>query len=376
MKPRTILLLAFLIFACVIGCVMGNFGNGITLMIEGQPVVFTAFIPVISVPAEMIGRPWFYIGDTPIGLYNTLFTTLIVDAVIVVLALLGRRGLGGIKPKTWFANAWEAYVELLYERFIVPSLGIRARVVLPIAVTIFTFIMIAGFFELVPGHESIGELHAVPEEMTQNGYCVAPAGPAYILTGQKVVEDFDAECPFKNPSGASGSPEVSLASDTLAAPGAAAEGGAPKGYAVIAFLRRPTSDLSTTLALALVAFIFIEIQGIRANGSHYFERFFNIGALKRGASSGGMSGLVNYIIFGVGFLELLSEFIRIISFSFRLFGNMFAGTVLVFVMGFILPLVLPTAFLGLEFAIAIIQAFVFMMLITVFTSLAVAHTEH
>jgi F-type H+-transporting ATPase subunit a len=55
---------------------------------------------------------------------------------------------------------------------------------------------------------------------------------------------------------------------------------------------------------------------------------------------------------------------------------MFAGTVLVFVMGFILPFVLPTAFLGLEFAIAIIQAFVFMMLITVFTSLAVAHTEH
>ncbi len=340
-------------------------------------MTFKAFIPVIAVPAEMIGEPWFYIGDTPIGLYNTLFTTLIVDAVIIVLVLLGRRGLGGLKPKTWFANAWEAYVELLYERFIVPSLGMRARVVLPIAVTVFTFIMIAGFFEFVPGHESVGVLHPIPAEMSQTGYCVAPIGPATVLTGQRVETDFNAECPITSPSGAGGgSPEAALAADVSAAPAPSGEGSPEKGYAIVAFLRRPTSDLSTTLAMALIAFVFIEIQGIRANGSHYFGRFFNIAALKRGASSGGMSGLVNYIIFGVGFLELLSEFIRIISFAFRLFGNMFAGTVLVFVMGFILPLVLPTAFLGLEFAVAIIQAFVFMMLITVFTSLAVAHTEH
>jgi F-type H+-transporting ATPase subunit a len=69
---------------------------------------------------------------------------------------------------------------------------------------------------------------------------------------------------------------------------------------------------------------------------------------------------------------LLSEFIRIISFSFRLFGNMFAGTVLVLVMAFLLPVVVPVAFLALEFAVAVIQAFVFMMLIVVFTSLAVS----
>jgi F-type H+-transporting ATPase subunit a len=90
-----------------------------------------------------------------------------------------------------------------------------------------------------------------------------------------------------------------------------------------------------------------------------------------------MTGLVGNIQAGlVGPLELISEFIRIVTFSFRLFGNMFAGTVLVFVMTSILPVLLPAIFLGLEFAIAVIQAFVFMMLITVFTSLAVAHGEH
>jgi F-type H+-transporting ATPase subunit a len=148
------------------------------------------------------------------------------------------------------------------------------------------------------------------------------------------------------------------------------------GAAVIPVLRRPTSSLSTTLALAVIAFLFIEFQGIRANGVHYFERFFQVGSWRR-AHQGMMTGLVGNIQAGlVGPLELISEFIRIVTFSFRLFGNMFAGTVLVFVMMSILPVLLPAIFLGLEFAIAVIQAFVFMMLITVFTSLAVAHGEH
>lgn len=342
---------------------LGNFGSGISIPIGGQSVTFKNFIPAISVPGEMLGEYWFDIGGVKVGLYNTLFTTLIVDAVIIVLVLLARRGFG-LKPKGWFANAWEAYVELLYERFIVPTLGMRARVVLPIAVTAFTFIMIAGFFELLPGHEAIG---MVEKPHTGVGSCAVQVGGITLLTGVKA----DQECPAPT-RGSADAAQASLTADTKPA----AEAETASGYIVVPFLRRPTSDLSTTLAMALIAFLFIEIQGIRANGWGYFERFFNIGALKRGASTGGMSGLVNYIIFGVGFLELLSEFIRIISFSFRLFGNMFAGSVLVFVMAFIMPMVLPTVFLGLEFAIAIIQAFVFMMLITVFTSLAVSHSEH
>ena len=161
--------------------------------------------------------------------------------------------------------------------------------------------------------------------------------------------------------------EASLASDI-----SMAEAGGT-GAVVIPFMRRPTSDLSTTLAMALVAFIFIEIQGFRANGTHYLGNFFRLSELKK-VNKGMMAGLVAVIQFAVGFLELLSELIRIISFSFRLFGNMFAGTILVLVMAFLMPVVVPVAFLALEFAVAVIQAFVFMMLIVVFTSLAV--TSH
>jgi F-type H+-transporting ATPase subunit a len=348
-----------MIFACVLGCMLGNFGQGISLPINGQNVVFKAFIPPIHVPGELIVQPAIEIGGLKIGLYNTLFTTLIVDVVIIVLVILGRRGMSkkpDDKPGNWFTNAWEGYIELLYKNYIVPTLGARARTVLPIAATFFTFIMIAGFFELLPGHESIG----VVERVAKNGFCSVNVGGVTLITGVPVKTSEAGDC----------APQAtaSITSDTKAQ-----ESGAG-GAVVVPFLRRATSDLSTTLAMALIAFFFIEIQGVRANGWRYFGNFFRINTLRHAGS--GMTGLTNYIQFGVGFLELLSEFIRIISFSFRLFGNMFAGSILVFVMAFILPFVLPTLFLALEFAIAIIQAFVFMMLIVVFTSLAVAHTEH
>lgn len=352
-----------MIFACVIGCMLGNFGQGVALPIGGQSVTFKAFIPPISVPAELIVQPTVEILGLKVGLYNTLFTTLIVDAVIILLVIVGRRGIGE-KPKNWFTNAWEAYIEMLYKQYIVPTLGARARAVAPIAITVFTFIMIAGLFELVPGVESIG----VVERVATGGFCSVNTGGVTLVTGQSIKTSFAKDCGFNQTGSVGGASVAAITSDSSAAQ--TSQG----GVIVVPFLRRATSDLSTTLAMAIIAFLFIEIQGVRANGVRYFGNFFRFSTLRHAGS--GMTGLINYIQFGVGFLELLSEFIRIISFSFRLFGNMFAGSILVFVMAFILPMVLPTMFLALEFAIAIIQAFVFMMLIVVFTSLAVAHTEH
>lgn len=349
-----------MIFACVLGCMLGNFGPGISLPIGGQDVLFKTFIPPIHVPGELLIQPSVEIFGMKVGLYNTLFTTLIVDAVIIVLVLIGRSGLGE-KPRNWFTNAWEGYIEMLYKNYIVPTLGARARAVLPFVATLFTFIMVAGFFELIPGHESIG----VVERKAEGGYCTAEIAGVTLITGVPVETSAAVDCA---PKTADGAEQAALVSDVQAADPVST------GAVVVPFLRRPTSDLSTTLALALAAFIFIEIQGFRANGVRYLGNFFRFNTLRHAGS--GMTGLTNYIQFAVGFLELLSEFIRIISFSFRLFGNMFAGTILVFVMSFILPFVLPTLFLGLEFAIAIIQAFVFMMLVVVFTSLAVSHQEH
>lgn len=363
--------IVLLIGSLLIGIALTSF----TLNINGLQVPFKTFIPNIVVPSEPLNGPGGW-------LHNTLFTTFIVDAVIIILALIGRAGLKGLVPTNFIARAWEAFVEFLYKNYMVQTLGARAKVVAPIAITAFTFIMIAGFFELLPGHESVGKVEPAPDNL--RGFCAVKAGPAWLLTGYEVdkAKGFEESCGYslEQAEGAQaaliGPSVASIATDVNAAPAYVGGTDPNMGAAVIPVLRRPTSSLSTTLALAVIAFLFIEFQGIRANGVHYFERFFQVGSWRR-AHQGMMTGLVGNIQAGlVGPLELISEFIRIVTFSFRLFGNMFAGTVLVFVMMSILPVLLPAIFLGLEFAIAVIQAFVFMMLITVFTSLAVAHGEH
>lgn len=356
---------------CAVAIFIGVKLSSFTIPINGQQVLFKSFIPNIVVPAETL----FPIVNLPVlgqfDMTNTLFTTLIVDAIIILIVLAAKSGITGGRVTTFMGNALESFVELLYKNYMLPTLGARTKAVVPIAVSAFLFILISGFLELVPGVESIGKLE--PAHAGLRGWCAVNVGsehnPTALITGVEVKEgeSYEKVCGYK-PFAQSQYGEL-VASTSVSAEAHAG------GYALIPYLRRPTSSLSTTLALALVAFIFIEIQGIKANGSHYFSRFFNGHALAQGRT-GMMKGLIGNISAVVGILELLSEFIRIVSFSFRLFGNMFAGTVLVLVMMSILPVFIPTVFLGLEFGVAVIQAFVFLMLITVFTSLAVAHSEH
>jgi F-type H+-transporting ATPase subunit a len=360
-KPKQIVWLALIILAFAAG---GYLSSGVDI---GLGAKIKTFIPVISVAAEKIPFPLLDnlgivdpLSGKPFGLYNSLFTTIIIDIVIVILALIGYNQIqrDGSNATGFIGRAWESFVEYLYKNYMVPTLGARAKAVLPIAITAFTFIMISAFFELVPGHESIGVIEA---PHAGKGYCHVNTGTVSWITGYRVG---DAECPVKT----AGATVDAKLGDMVSAE----EGYDPKnGVVVVPFLRRPTSDLSTAIALALIAFLFIEYQGIKANGGHYFQKFLDFGNIRKG---GMMKGFIGYINFVVGFLELLSEFIRILSFAFRLFGNMFAGTVLVFVMSYLIPLFLPTVFTALEFGVAIIQSFVFLMLITVFTSLAV--TSH
>lgn len=127
---------------------------------------------------------------------------------------------------------------------------------------------------------------------------------------------------------------------------------------LLPILRAPTSDLNTTLALAIVSFFYIEIEGIRSLGLKlHLHKFF-------------VNPINDPMGFFIGLLELLSEFTRIVSFSFRLFGNVFAGEVLLAIMTFLIPLLVPIPFLGLEIFTSFIQAYVFAMLTLVFISMA------
>jgi F-type H+-transporting ATPase subunit a len=102
----------------------------------------------------------------------------------------------------------------------------------------------------------------------------------------------------------------------------------------------------------------------------YGSRFFNVSRLMKGNPMG-------VIDFFVGVLEFIAEIARMISFTFRLFGNMLAGEILLLMMTFLIPLLLALPFYGLELFVGAIQAFVFAMLTLVFGALAVtSHDEH
>ncbi len=127
--------------------------------------------------------------------------------------------------------------------------------------------------------------------------------------------------------------------------------------------RSPSADLNFTLALGVIAVLAINILGAAAIGTaRHASKFFNF------------KGPIDFFI---GLIELVSEFARMISFSFRLFGNIFAGEVLLIIVGFLAPYVVPLPFLMLETFVGVIQALIFSMLTLVFIAIAtVPHGEH
>lgn len=132
---------------------------------------------------------------------------------------------------------------------------------------------------------------------------------------------------------------------------------------IVPFLRSANTDLNTTLSFAVISVFMTQVFGIASIGFFkYLGKFINFRSP---------------INFFVGILELISEIAKMISFSFRLFGNIFAGEVLLVVIMFLIPYVVPVPFYAMELFVGFIQALVFAMLTLVFMTMAtVEHGEH
>jgi F-type H+-transporting ATPase subunit a len=144
-------------------------------------------------------------------------------------------------------------------------------------------------------------------------------------------------------------------------------------------LRGANTDINMPLALALMSFVFVEFFGLRRGGIRYLGKFVNVGPffrsvsqILRGRLRAGLSGLITGVInIFVGFLEALSELVRIVSFTFRLFGNMTAGEILLLIAMFLIPWVFALPFYGLELLVGFVQALIFGGLTLVFLTVAV-----
>jgi len=148
-------------------------------------------------------------------------------------------------------------------------------------------------------------------------------------------------------------------------------------------LRPANTDINLPLALAVMSVIFVQYFGLRTLGLRYVVKFVNaggffrsMGQVARGKLSTGLSGMFSGVIeIFVGFLELLSEFIHVVSFTFRLFGNMTAGEILILVAVFLVPWLFALPFYGLELLIGFLQALIFGGLTLIFLTLSVASHE-
>jgi F-type H+-transporting ATPase subunit a len=296
--------------------------------------------PAVVLPGEPTGLS---IAGFPIT--NTLLATFVADIVLILMAFGAWRFVnsGKLVPEGFY-NFTEFLIEFLWNAA-EGAAGKWARPIFYFTATIFLLVFSANMTKLVPGFESIGRLEQAHGSV--KGYePVHLFGSLYTIDKTKPVTH-EAE------AGTEGE--------------AAAEGGHGEGLCtsceVIPFLRGAPTDLNFTFALAVVAVVMIQVFGLWALGGEYLTKFFNTKTM----FTVPMFGVID---FGVGLLELVSEFAKILSFGFRLFGNIFAGALLISILGALTAVIVPTGLYLLEVFVGAIQAYVFSMLALVFMSQA------
>jgi F-type H+-transporting ATPase subunit a len=296
-------------------------------------------LPHIQVPAETVTHLFgnFY-------LTNTMIAALIGDFILILLAICVYRA---SRRREQIFTGIPAVIELVLEaiyNLVESTAGKRARRIFPWVATIILVVLVANWLELIPGVDSIGLLHEV--EAGQEGYPVKEILPGLLTIVEKNGADVSQG----------------------------------KLYGLIPFVRAASTDLNFTAALAVVSVLMTQLIGVQALGPGYFTKFLNFrGAARMWVKEnvGVFDVIMPILDIFVGLLELVTEFAKVLSFSFRLFGNLFAGSVLLFVLGSLVPVFVQSGVVLFEFFVGVIQALVFGMLTMVFMTMAAhGHEGH
>ncbi len=260
----------------------------------------------------LFAEPIAHLGNFPIT--NSLMTSTVALVIIVVLVLLIGRKIK--KVPTGLQNALEMIIEAFLELFDgVTGSRKKSLKFAPLVLAFFFFILINNWMGLLPGVGSIGQIVQTAE-----------------------------------------------------------------GKMFIPYLRGGTADLNTTLALATIGVVISHILGVMSVGVwKYLNKFINIkafleipGKIRKDPTI----LLVNPIKAFVGLIEIIGELAKVASLSFRLFGNVFAGEVLLASMSAILAFGVPIPFLFLEVLVGLIQALIFAMLILTYLTINTTEEEH
>lgn len=267
----------------------------------------------------LAAEPIFNIGQLPIT--NSYINSTITMVVFIIFAYFISRAVRKQRNQTpnGLLNFFESLLELLYQYFDTVTQSRKKTIqFLPLVGTLFFFILISNWMGLLPGIGSIGR---------------------YLMHNGEIL--------------------------------------------LTPLFRPATTDLNMTVAMALIAVTVSHFLGIAVIGFFkYANKFIKLGDIWHAIKSLSPMAIMTAVIeFFVGLLEIVSEIAKLLSLSLRLFGNVFAGEVLLTVLAGILPFILPLPFIGLEILVGAVQATVFAMLTLVYLTVATTevtshHSDH
>lgn len=327
--------------------------------------------PAVILPAEPAwpSLKLFPLFGQEFFISNTMLSAFIVAlllAAVVFLVIQPFVRSGKLVPEGGY-NLIEMAIEMLWDMAEQAAGSKWAKDIFPITATIFIVVLSVNLFGLVPVHETIG--YTKIAHGSAKGYQTEVIAGVHLLNGgvQGTAEDQATAI-----EASSAGHEAESHTDGEAAAGEAEhywglDTSCPY-CEVVPSLRRASTDLNFTLALAILTMIIVQVMGVRALGLDYFSKFFNLKTIVTKP----FFGLMDFI---VSLLELISELAKNLSFSLRLFGNMFAGGLLLAILGSLTVFFVPGLLVGLEVVVGAIQAYVFSALALTFISQAtVSHS--
>ena len=346
-KPKILAAIAALFVMFVAGLLGGALGNEFGGGFLGSPLAHIELKAEPLTASPVLGTKTFFIT-------NTMLTTWIAIIVLTLVSYLGTRKLSHVPGRL------QGLLEVILEIFINIAENVagpeKGRRFFPLVMTIFLFIVTSNWLGILPGFGTIGRFESAKEYIHHKEVSAEKSGKHLDLESLKLMvfesQGGIATLPF-------GSVDNEITAHDYEHNGVEAN---QKAGILVPFFRSANTDINTPLALALIAMVMVHYWGLSALGLGHVGKFLNF-----------KSGFIGLF---VGLLEGVSELSRIISFTFRLFGNIFAGEVLLIAMAFLIPLVGLIPFLGLELFVGLIQAFIFAMLTLVFASTAtISHHE-
>jgi len=292
----------------------------------------------ISLAPEVL----FYIGN--IAITNALFTSLFVVLIILIISLMVKKGMNYENP-TSIQAIFEVLVDGMYDLVKNVMEEKYAKKIINFVMTFFMLILISNWFGLLPFVPAVS-LERDSENVEHNNI---------MIEAEAMEIDDELE------RAVSHSEEKSFFECIKTQHCYVGFSGIKEYHESAHVFRAPSSDLSFAIALAVISVVVTNVLGIKYAGKAYLKKYINFKTPLDGF---------------VGFLEVVSELGKLISFSFRLFGNVFAGEILLVVITSISFGIATIPFLLLEIFVGLIQAFVFFMLTSVFIGLAISHDGH